>query len=127
MRLILMVILIVSCIATQALSSDERVVFDNPEQVYLDLEGYKQCIFDKLQFEDYINDQNTQIELLKSGIDVCNSHNEKLNISIQKLNSSINNPDNPTITTVKPVINIKHIAISLLIGFLTGTSLNLIY
>lgn len=127
MRLILQVILTVLCIATQALSNDERIVFENPEVIYYELEGYKECKFEKLQLEELIKDQDYQIELLKSGIDICNSYNEKLNISIQKLNNSINNPNTITVTVDKPTINKKHIAISLLVGFLLGTSLNLAY
>ena len=124
MRLISMVILTVLCFAIQA-RSEEKIVFNNPEQVYADLEEYKICVFEKSQLNELVDNQDKQIVLLKSGLDLCNDYNERLNSSILDLKTVINNQN--TIQTTKPTSSIKTIGISLIIGFLLGTSLNLAY
>lgn len=131
MRLILTAILTVLCFATQALS-EEKIVFDNMEQVYIDLDGFKNCKIENSQLTDLVTDKdnqiniaNKQIVLLKSGIELCNSYADKIDLSMLELEKVISNQNNIKQTSNK--FDIKTISVSILIGFLLGTSLHLGY
>lgn len=132
MRLILMVMLTVSCFATQALSS-EKIVFENQEQIYLDLSGFKDCKLENSQLYELVDNQEKQVTLLKSGLDLCGSYSNNLDGYIKDLKDiSESNKiyyDKLIESTKKEMFvkKVKTIGISLVIGFLLGTSVNLAY
>lgn len=148
MRLISMVILTVLCFAIPARSSDkiilkeqaiissehaDKIVFENQEQVYTDLTGYKDCILEKSQLYELVDTQEKQIVLLNSGLGLCGNHSNDLDGYIKDLkNISESNKiyyDQLIKSTKKEmfVSKVKTIGISLIIGFLLGTSVNLTY